>query len=55
MNLAGHNIIVTGASQGIGAEVSRQIVALGGKAIMVDVQGDKLEEIAGDIGGSVET
>ncbi|MEM9358308.1 MAG: SDR family NAD(P)-dependent oxidoreductase [Pseudomonadota bacterium] len=55
MNLAGHNIIVTGASQGIGEEVSRQIVALGGKAIMVDVQGDKLEAVASDIGGSVET
>ena len=50
MELKNHNIIVTGASQGIGAEVSRQVVALGAKAIMVDVQGDKLEEVAAEIG-----
>jgi len=50
MDLTNHNIIVTGASQGIGAEVSRQVVALGAKAIMVDVQGDKLEEVATEIG-----
>ena len=41
MDLSGHNIIITGASQGIGAEIARQVVALGAKAIMVDVQGDK--------------
>jgi 3-oxoacyl-[acyl-carrier protein] reductase len=50
MSMTDHNIIVTGASQGIGAEVARQIVALGAKAILVDVQGDKLEEVAAEIG-----
>jgi 3-oxoacyl-[acyl-carrier protein] reductase len=50
MDLSNHNIIVTGASQGIGAEVSRQVVALGAKVIMVDVQGEKLEEVAAEIG-----
>ena len=50
MNLNDHNIIVTGASQGIGAEVARQVVALGAKAILVDVQGDKLEEVAAELG-----
>lgn len=50
MDLTNHNIIVTGASQGIGAEVARQVVALGGKAILVDVQGDKLETLATELG-----
>lgn len=50
MDLTDHNIIITGASQGIGAEVARQVVGLGAKAIMVDVQGDKLEEVAAEIG-----
>jgi len=50
MNLEGHNIIVTGAGQGIGEAVSRLIVDLGGKAILVDVQGDKVNAIAEELG-----
>jgi len=54
MTLEGHNIIVTGAAQGIGEAVSRLVVELGGKAIMVDMQADKLDALAGEI-GNVET
>lgn len=50
MKLNGHNIIVTGAGQGIGEAVSRLIVRLGGKAILVDVQGDKISALAEDLG-----
>ncbi|MBL4740658.1 MAG: SDR family oxidoreductase [Sneathiella sp.] len=50
MKLNGHNIIVTGAGQGIGEAVSRLIVGLGGKAILVDVQGDKVSALADDLG-----
>lgn len=50
MNLAGHNIIVTGAGQGIGEAVARLIVELGGRAILVDVQGDKVNAVAGSLG-----
>ena len=54
MTLEGHNIIVTGAAQGIGEAVSHLVVELGGKAIMVDMQADKLDALAGEI-GNVET
>lgn len=50
MKLEGHNVIVTGAAQGIGEAVSRLVVDLGGKAILVDMQGDKLEALANELG-----
>ena len=50
MNLEGHNIIVTGAAQGIGEAVARLVVELGGKAILVDTQADKLDAVAATLG-----
>lgn len=50
MSLEGRNIIVTGAGQGIGEAVSRLVVGLGGKAILVDVQADKLAALAEELG-----
>ncbi len=50
MDLTGQTIIVTGAGQGIGEEVSRQIVRLGGKVAAVDVQGDRLNALVGELG-----
>lgn len=50
MNLQGHNIIVTGAAQGIGEAIARLVVDLGGKAILVDTQGDKLDALALQLG-----
>ena len=52
MNLEGHNIIVTGAGQGIGEAVSRLIVELGGRAILVDLQADKVQALAEELGTS---
>lgn len=50
MSLDGHNIVVTGAAQGIGEAVSRLVVELGGKVIAVDTQADKLAALAKDLG-----
>ncbi|MGO1121091.1 SDR family NAD(P)-dependent oxidoreductase [Rhodovibrionaceae bacterium A322] len=50
MSLEGRNIIVTGAGQGIGEAVARQSVALGGKVILVDLQGEKVEALADELG-----
>ncbi len=50
MNLTGHNVIVTGAGQGIGEAVSRLVVSLGGRAVLVDLQGDKIEALASELG-----
>jgi len=52
MTLEGRNIIITGAGQGIGEAASRLIVDLGGKAILVDVQGDKINALADDLGAA---
>lgn len=50
MSLEGHNILVTGAAQGIGEAVSRLVVELGGKVILVDMQADKLNALAKELG-----
>ncbi len=50
MSLEGRNIIVTGAGQGVGEAAAKLIVDLGGRAILVDLQGDKLEAVADKLG-----
>jgi 3-oxoacyl-[acyl-carrier protein] reductase len=50
MDLTGRNIVVTGAGQGIGEAVSRMIVELGGRVIMIDVQEDKVSALAQEFG-----
>jgi len=50
MTLEGHNVVVTGAAQGIGEAVARLVVELGGRAILVDRQADKLEALAAELG-----
>jgi len=52
MSLEGHNIIITGAGQGIGEAVARLTVELGGKAILVDLQGDKVNALAEELGAA---
>ena len=50
MSLEGHNIIVTGAGQGIGEAIARLSVNLGAKVILVDVQAEKVNALADDLG-----
>ena len=54
MTLEGLNILVTGAGQGIGEEVARQVVDLGGTVVLTDIQGDKVESVAADLGDAAE-
>ena len=50
MTLEGHNVVVTGAAQGIGEAVARLVVELGGRAILIDRQADKLDALAAELG-----
>ena len=52
MNLQGLNVIVTGAGQGIGEAVAHLVVDLGGKAILVDLQADKVNAVAEALGSA---
>jgi len=47
MSLAGRTIIVTGAGQGIGRAIAELVVALGGNAVVADVNPAVLEEARG--------
>jgi len=49
MSLQGKVSIVTGASQGIGQAVALELAAAGAAVHLVDIQKDKLEEVAGQI------
>jgi len=42
--------IVTGASQGIGETIARELAAEGAAVVLVDIQKDKLEAVAASIG-----
>jgi 3-oxoacyl-[acyl-carrier protein] reductase len=50
MALDGRNIVVTGAGQGIGEAVARMVVELGGRAILIDVQADRVAALADSLG-----
>ncbi|MCH8088801.1 MAG: SDR family oxidoreductase [Chloroflexi bacterium] len=49
MDLNGRIAIVTGAAQGIGKAIARELAGLGAKLLLVDIQGDKLAATAGEI------
>jgi NADP-dependent 3-hydroxy acid dehydrogenase YdfG len=48
--LSGRRVLVTGASSGIGADVSRSVVAAGGSVAMLARRKDRLAELADELG-----
>ncbi|MFV0258275.1 MAG: SDR family NAD(P)-dependent oxidoreductase [Acidimicrobiales bacterium] len=51
MNLEGKHVVVTGGSQGIGAEIARQVAAAGANVLVVSRSAPRLAEVADEIGG----
>jgi len=51
MDISGSTAIVTGAASGIGAAVARQLAAKGATVVVADLQADKGEALAEEIGG----
>jgi NAD(P)-dependent dehydrogenase (short-subunit alcohol dehydrogenase family) len=52
MDITGSSAIVTGAASGIGAAVARALAAKGAKVVVADVQAEKGEALAQEIGGA---
>jgi NAD(P)-dependent dehydrogenase (short-subunit alcohol dehydrogenase family) len=52
MDINGASAIVTGGASGIGAASARRLAALGAKVVIADLQEDKGNELAGEIGGA---
>ncbi len=51
MNFNGKRFIVTGASQGIGKAVALELARLDAEILLLDIQKEKLDEVAGEIRG----
>jgi len=51
MDISGSTAIVTGAASGIGAACARQLAAKGATVVVADLQADKGEALAEEIGG----
>src|SRR5690349_11825616 len=52
MEINGVSALVTGAASGIGAAVARQLADHGAKVVVADLQADKGETLAKEIGGA---
>ena len=52
MEIGKHTALVTGGASGLGAAVVRRIVAAGGNAAIFDVQQEKGDALAAELGGS---
>ena len=52
MDINGASAIVTGGASGIGAACARQLAAKGAKVVVADLNAEKGEELANEIGGS---
>ena len=51
MDINGSSAIVTGGASGIGAAVARQLAAKGARVVIADLQADKGEALAEELGG----
>src|SRR5689334_3752904 len=51
MDIAGASIIVTGGASGIGAAAARQLAERGAVVVVADLQADKGEALAKEVGG----
>ncbi|HVZ44439.1 MAG TPA: 3-hydroxyacyl-CoA dehydrogenase [Ramlibacter sp.] len=52
MEIAGKVFIVTGGASGLGEGTARRLAAAGGKVVVADMQADKGEAVAREIGGA---
>ena len=52
MDIAGKVFIVTGGASGLGEGTARRLAAHGGKVVVADLQADKGEAVAREIGGT---
>src|SRR5207237_4784912 len=52
MEIAGKIFIVTGGASGLGEGTARMLAAEGGKVVIADMQADKGEAVAREIGGA---
>ncbi|MDH4290857.1 MAG: SDR family NAD(P)-dependent oxidoreductase, partial [Aquincola sp.] len=52
MDIAGKVFIVTGGASGLGEGTARMLAAAGGKVVVADVQADKGQALAREIGGA---
>lgn len=52
MDIAGKVFIVTGGASGLGEGTARRLAALGGRVVIADMQVDKGELVASEIGGT---
>ena len=51
MDINGASAVVTGGASGIGAATARQLAAKGARVVVADLQADKGEALADEIGG----
>ncbi len=51
MELAGKHVVVTGAASGIGRACATRFAADGARVVVADLQGERAEAVARDIGG----
>jgi NAD(P)-dependent dehydrogenase (short-subunit alcohol dehydrogenase family) len=51
MQISGKVFIVTGGASGLGEGTARKLAALGGKVVIADMNADKGQAVANDIGG----
>ncbi|HLN77944.1 MAG TPA: SDR family NAD(P)-dependent oxidoreductase [Nocardioidaceae bacterium] len=51
MDITGASAVVTGGASGIGAAVVRLLAERGAKVVVADLQADKGEQVASDVGG----